>query len=75
MFEIIRFLLEGFVIHNPNYTSLNKGEKSHNAKMVSYSKKYKNECIVLAKYRNNQYYLLTLVQLESLFKSKHKYLR
>ena len=73
MFEVIRFLLEGFVYHNPFNTGNN--EKSHNSKMVALSKKYKNECVVLAKYKNNQYHMLTLIQLEALFKSQHKYLR
>ena len=41
MFEIIRFLLEGFVYHNPISNGQEK-EKSHSAKMVAFSKKYKN---------------------------------
>lgn len=74
MFEVIRFLLEGFVYHNPAQSKTQR-RKKNNFVFGTYSEKYKNECIVVAKYRNNSYNMFTFDQLESLFKSRYKSLR
>lgn len=62
MFEIIQFFLEGFVYHNPD--PIKKVQRRRGSTSTgNYSDKLKNECIVLAKYRNNFYNMLTLNQI------------
>lgn len=75
MFEIIQFFLEGFVLHNPAPIKKNHRRGSTSFAVSNNTEKYKNECIVIAKYKNNIYNMLTLNQIEGLFKSRQKYMR
>lgn len=68
MFEIQHFFLEGYLFHNPSI--INKKREKNNFK-----EKSKSHCIVAAKYQRNATQLLTLDQIENLFKSKYKYMR
>jgi hypothetical protein len=66
MFEIEHFLLDGYLLHYPEVPK--KGEKD------SLKQQVKKQCIVAAKYPENTQ-LLTLGQIQNLFKSKHKFMR
>jgi hypothetical protein len=75
MFEITQFFLEGFVYHNPEVQRNPKKKKILSFKLSNHSDRDRNECIVIAKYKDNFHELLTLTQMEGLFKSRHKQMR
>ena len=75
MFEIIQFFLEGFVYHNPQPVKKIAKRKASSFVVGNHAEKHKNECIIIAKYRNNFHNMLTLAQMEGLFKSRQKYMR
>lgn len=60
--------------HNPE-PSKKKHKRATSFAVGNHTEKYKNECIVVAKYRNNLFNMLTLSQMEGLFKSRQKYMR
>lgn len=68
MFQIKNFFLEGFLLHHPQVVNKKK-EKD------TYKQKSKHQCIVAAKYVKNQTQLLTYDQIQSLFKSKFKFMK
>lgn len=68
MFEIQHFLLEGFLLHHPEVANKKKGKDV-------FKESASRQCIVAAKYAKNVTQLLTLDQIQNLFKSKHKYMR
>lgn len=68
MFEIEHFLLEGFLLHHPEVAHKRRGKDA-------FRDDARRQCIVAAKYSGNVTQLLTLAQIQNLFKSKHKYMR
>lgn len=68
MFEIQHFFLEGYLLHHPEIIN-KKREKD------AFKEGARKHCVVAAKYAKNVTQLLTLDQIQNMFKSKYKYMR